>query len=34
MGAAEAEERVAEFREFLDSVEPEDFSDRDGPGPT
>ena len=34
MGAAEAEARVAEFREFLDSVDPEDFSDRDGPEPT
>lgn len=33
MGQAEAEERVAEFREFLDQVEPEDFSDQNGPHP-
>ncbi|UFU04632.1 bifunctional nuclease family protein [Ruania suaedae] len=29
LGADEAEERVAEFRSFLDSVEPGDFSDED-----
>ncbi len=28
-----AEDEVAEFREFLDQVSPEDFDDHDGPGP-